>query len=130
MPPSLTLTPHLNLCTGHDTKIFMNATQPPSKRSRVERSVDRIILFMFGLLFSMCLTGCIYFSWWTTRVMPQHWYLAPFEVPTEYESDQPVVVAVTNFITSFILYGVWAHWPHLLMLAHHSDTVSARFGCF
>eukprot|EP00879_Flechtneria_rotunda_P033337 GHRR01036912.1.p1 GENE.GHRR01036912.1~~GHRR01036912.1.p1 ORF type:complete len:304 (+),score=63.47 GHRR01036912.1:331-1242(+) len=83
----------------------MNATQPPSKRSRIERSVDRIIFFMFGLLFSMCLTGCIYFAWWTANYMPQHWYLAPNEAPREYDSAQPGIVAVTNFITAFILYG-------------------------
>lgn len=45
----------------------MNSTQPPSKRSRVERTVDRIILFMFSLLFAMCLVGCIYFAFWTVR---------------------------------------------------------------
>jgi hypothetical protein len=43
----------------------MNSTQPPSKRSRVERTVDRIILFMFALLFLMCILGCIYFAFWT-----------------------------------------------------------------
>eukprot|EP00878_Enallax_costatus_P006567 GHUV01006885.1.p1 GENE.GHUV01006885.1~~GHUV01006885.1.p1 ORF type:complete len:874 (+),score=262.00 GHUV01006885.1:436-3057(+) len=102
----------LVIYAGHDTKIFMNATQPPSKRSCIERSVDHIIFFMFGLLFSMCLTGCIYFAWWTAKYMPQHWYLAPEAwrgnpqaVPREYDGSQPGVVAVTNFITSFILYG-------------------------
>lgn len=98
---------------GHDTKIFMNSTQPPSKRSRIERSVDHIIFFMFGLLFSMCLTGCIYFAWWTIVYMPRHWYLAAeywfnepgVTVPIEYDGSKPGIVAVTNFITSFILYG-------------------------
>ena len=50
---------------GHDTKIFMNSTQPPSKRSHVERTVDRIIFVMFTLLFAMCLVGSIYFANWT-----------------------------------------------------------------
>jgi hypothetical protein len=91
---------------GHDTKIFMNSTQPPSKRSRIERTVDRIIFFMFGLLFSMCLTGCIYFAWWTARYMPDHWYLGgDLSLPREYDGSKPGVVAVTNFITAFILYG-------------------------
>lgn len=84
----------------------MNATKPPSKRSRIERTVDRIIFFMFGLLFSMCLTGCIYFAWWTSRYMTKHWYLGPGpNVPREYDSSKPGIVAVTNFITAFILYG-------------------------
>jgi hypothetical protein len=94
-------------CAGHDTKIFMNATQPPSKRSSIERSVDYIIFFMFALLFSMCITGCIYFAWWTATYMPLHWYLAPDMVAdaVEYNPARPVIVGVTNFITSFILYG-------------------------
>lgn len=37
--------------------------------------------------------------------MPSHWYLAPRMVPREYDPSQPVIVAVTNFITSFILYS-------------------------
>lgn len=72
-PPSITLpqskcaNTYGNPHPGHDTKIFMNATQPPSKRSQVERTVDAIILFMFSLLFSMCLVGCVYFASWTVR---------------------------------------------------------------
>lgn len=99
----------LALCpaAGHDTKIFMNATQPPSKRSSIERNVDYIIFFMFALLFSMCITGCIYFAWWTSTYMPLHWYLGPDKVSNavEYDSSRPAIVGVTNFITSFILYG-------------------------
>lgn len=97
---------------GHDTKIFMNATQPPSKRSSIERSVDYIIFFMFALLFSMCITGCIYFAWWTSTYMPLHWYLGPDQVKdaVEYNSSRPAIVGVTNFITSFILYGEGAVW--------------------
>lgn len=37
--------------------------------------------------------------------MPNHWYLAPDVVPREYDPSGPVVVAVTNFITAFILYS-------------------------
>lgn len=35
---------------GHDTKIFMNSTEAPSKRSYIERTVDRIILMFFCVL--------------------------------------------------------------------------------
>jgi len=85
----------------------MNATQPPSKRSSIERGVDYIIFFMFALLFSMCITGCIYFAWWTSTYMPLHWYLGPDRVANaiEYDASRPAIVGVTNFITSFILYG-------------------------
>jgi hypothetical protein len=40
-----------------------------------------------------------------TKVMPSHWYLAPDAVPREYDPSEPVVVAITNFVTSFILYS-------------------------
>jgi hypothetical protein len=99
------------LPVGHDTKIFMNATQPPSKRSRIERTVDNIIFFMFGLLLSMCLTGCIYFGWWTANYMPLHWYLAPFlpmlngQYDSQFNPLSPATVGATNFVTAFILYG-------------------------
>lgn len=42
---------------GHDTKVFMNARAPPSKRSTIERSLDRIIYCMFALLFIICIIG-------------------------------------------------------------------------
>lgn len=101
------------IAAGHDTKIFMNATQPPSKRSSIERSVDYIIFFMFALLFSMCITGSIYFAWWTANFMPLHWYLGPDQVEgsIEYDSQRPAIVGVTNFITSFILYGAQVNMP-------------------
>lgn len=39
------------------------------------------------------------------RSSPAHWYLAPDNVPREYDPRHPVTVAVTNFITAFILYS-------------------------
>ena len=29
---------------GHDTKVFMNSTQAPSKRSKIELIVDKVLL--------------------------------------------------------------------------------------
>jgi cbb3-type cytochrome oxidase subunit 3 len=58
---------------GHETKVFNNATKAPSKRSTIERSVDKIIFVMFGLLFTMCIVGCGYFAWWTNKRMPFNW---------------------------------------------------------
>ena len=37
--------------TGQDTKVMMNATDPPSKRSILEKKIDYLILFQFALLF-------------------------------------------------------------------------------
>ncbi len=90
---------------GHETKVFKNATKAPSKRSTIERSVDKIIFVMFGLLAAMCIIGCAYFSWWTVYKMPKNWYLMPEARTMQYDPSYPVGVAGANFITSFILYG-------------------------
>ncbi|GLC46227.1 hypothetical protein PLESTM_001842700 [Pleodorina starrii] len=90
---------------GHETKIFKNAAPAPSKRSHVERIVDKIILFMFFLLFSFCITGATYFSVWTKDHSSKHWYLAPGDVSDQYNPASPGFVGFASFITSFILYG-------------------------
>ena len=53
----------------------MNARQPPSKRSRIERQMDKLILGMFALLFTMCLIGASCFTVWTRRAGNTMWYL-------------------------------------------------------
>ncbi|XP_057482184.1 phospholipid-transporting ATPase 3-like isoform X1 [Actinidia eriantha] len=45
--------------TGHETKVMMNSMNVPSKRSTLERKLDRLILTLFGVLFCMCLIGAI-----------------------------------------------------------------------
>jgi phospholipid-transporting ATPase len=45
--------------TGHETKVMMNSMNVPSKRSTLERKLDKIILSLFGVLISMCLIGAI-----------------------------------------------------------------------
>lgn len=67
--------------------------------------MDKIIFFMFGLLFSFCITGAIYFAIWTRDVSPKHWYLAPQDTNSQYNPDEPAFVGFASFITSFILYG-------------------------
>lgn len=58
---------------GVHLQVMMNATLPPSKRSRVEREMDLLILFMFALLLAMCLIGAITFAYWTHHLSPNYW---------------------------------------------------------
>jgi phospholipid-translocating ATPase len=47
--------------TGHDTKVMQNATDPPSKRSSLEKQMDKIIIALFLWLFIMAfVTGLVY----------------------------------------------------------------------
>ncbi|KAH9606858.1 hypothetical protein KSS87_020266 [Heliosperma pusillum] len=45
--------------TGHETKVMMNAMNVPSKRSTLERKLDKLILALFATLFLLCLIGSI-----------------------------------------------------------------------
>uniref|UniRef100_A0A3Q7GD55 Phospholipid-transporting ATPase n=1 Tax=Solanum lycopersicum TaxID=4081 RepID=A0A3Q7GD55_SOLLC len=45
--------------TGHETKVMMNSMKIPSKRSSLEKKLDKLILTLFSVLFSMCLLGAI-----------------------------------------------------------------------
>ncbi|CAH9129097.1 unnamed protein product [Cuscuta epithymum] len=45
--------------TGHETKVMMNAMKIPSKRSTLEKKLDKLILMLFCALFCMCVLGSI-----------------------------------------------------------------------
>ena len=46
-------------------QVMKNGVLPPSKRSTVERQMDIVILFMFALLFAMCIANAACFAVWT-----------------------------------------------------------------
>ena len=60
---------------------------------------------MFFLLFSFCMTGAVYSSFWIKNNFNNHWYLGPQYTNEQYDPNTPVTNGVTNFITSFILYA-------------------------
>ena len=82
-----------------------NATLPPSKRSRIEHQMDKMILLMFCLLFAMCLVGAALFALWTKNISPRMWYLAPENAPNAFNPSKTVLSGVYAFVTSFVLYG-------------------------
>ncbi|XP_054809122.1 phospholipid-transporting ATPase 3-like isoform X3 [Prosopis cineraria] len=45
--------------TGHETKVMMNSMNVPSKRSTLERKLDKLILVLFTTLFGICFVGAI-----------------------------------------------------------------------
>ncbi|KAJ0676484.1 putative P-type phospholipid transporter [Helianthus annuus] len=45
--------------TGHETKVMMNAMNVPSKRSTLEKKLDKVIATLFGVLLTLCLIGAI-----------------------------------------------------------------------
>lgn len=86
-------------------QVMKNATLPPSKRSRIEHQMDKMILLMFALLFAMCLVGATLFALWTKKLSPAMWYIAPENAPTAFNPNKAVLSGVYSFVTSFVLYG-------------------------
>lgn len=91
--------------TGHESKVMMNATEPPSKRSTLEKSIDSVIMFQFTLLFFMCVSGSVLSGFWHEYYGYQHWYLSLDDKPKEFTPEDKIKVMGLSFITSFILYG-------------------------
>lgn len=91
--------------TGHDTKTMQNSTPPPSKRSRVDKYLDRVIWFMFFLLIAMAtLTGVI-IGVRTKQDGTDVWYLRPTESDSFYNPQKAAVVGIVGFLNSLVLYG-------------------------
>ena len=95
----------LVIYTGQDTKVMMNATHPPSKRSILEKQIDNLVLFQFFLLFAFCISGAVTAGMWHRKYGNNMWYLKLDEEPREFNPGKESEVVGYSFITSFILYG-------------------------
>ena len=91
--------------TGQDTKVMMNARDPPSKRSNLEKKIDYLILFQFALLFLFCISGGIVAGEWHAKLGKKMWYLDLDRDPREFDPNDAGSVTGLSFVTSFILYG-------------------------
>eukprot|EP00884_Botryococcus_braunii_P001875 jgi/Botrbrau1/11689/Bobra.0195s0020.1 len=94
--------------TGHQSKVMMNSTAAPSKRSTLEQQLDLLIVFMFGLLASMCLVDAIGSAVWIDKRI---WYLMlddTTEAPifhAQFDIYQRGLSGALNFLTMVTLYS-------------------------
>jgi phospholipid-translocating ATPase len=100
------------LYKGYETKIMMNSTSPPSKRSSVERQLDFIILFQILLLICMSATSAIIFAVWLAQDKDKNWYLqvnlnsgSNSISKAAYNYSNPFVAGILQFFTCLVLYG-------------------------
>nr|GEV50343.1 putative phospholipid-transporting ATPase 9 [Tanacetum cinerariifolium] len=95
--------------TGHDTKVFQNSTEAPSKRSRIERRMDSIIYFLFFILFLMAFLGSIYFGIVTKNDLKgerqKRWYLKPQDSDIFFDPKRAPAAAIYHFLTALLLYS-------------------------
>ncbi|KVH97928.1 Cation-transporting P-type ATPase [Cynara cardunculus var. scolymus] len=90
--------------SGHDSKVMQNATKSPSKRSTIEKQMDKIIYVLFTLLVLISLISSIGFAIKTGYQMPNWWYM-PQDAKKIYNPTRPFLSGCIHLITALILYG-------------------------
>ncbi|GLT31903.1 hypothetical protein SLA2020_066030 [Shorea laevis] len=95
--------------TGRDTKMVQNFTDPPSKRSTIERRMDKIIYVLFSTLIIISLVGSLFFGIQTKRDINsqkyRRWYLRPDDATVFFDPRRAVLAAFLHFLTALVLYG-------------------------
>ncbi|XP_052196379.1 probable phospholipid-transporting ATPase 8 [Diospyros lotus] len=95
--------------TGHDTKVMQNATDPPSKRSKIERKMDKIVYILFSTLVSISFIGSFFFGIETKKDIHRgkyrRWYLLPDNTTVFYDPKRASLAAFLHFLTGLMLYG-------------------------
>ncbi|CAH9130070.1 unnamed protein product [Cuscuta epithymum] len=92
--------------TGQDSKVMQNSTKSPSKRSQIERQMDKIIYVLFTLLVLISLISSIGFALKTKFQMPSWWYLQPEDKSNIlYNPNKPELSGIFHLVTALLLYG-------------------------
>ncbi|KAF8389835.1 hypothetical protein HHK36_024354 [Tetracentron sinense] len=95
--------------TGHDTKVVQNSTEPRSKRSKIEKKMDRIVYFLFFILFLMAFVGSIFFGIATREDLEngrmKRWYLRPDDTTVYFDPKRAPIAAILHFLTALMLYA-------------------------
>lgn len=87
--------------TGPDTKIMMNSSGTPSKRSKVERQMNPMVFVNLGILALMCIFNAI-----GTRISDQYYHdrNSYWTVGEDSTSDNPSINGLIGFANAMITY--------------------------
>nr|XP_048328827.1 probable phospholipid-transporting ATPase 8 isoform X2 [Ziziphus jujuba var. spinosa] len=95
--------------TGHDTKVMQNATHPPSKKSKIERRMDKIFYVLCSAMILISFIGSVFFGIETKEDLNhgkfRRWYLRPDDTPVFYNPKRATLAAFLHFLTAPMLYG-------------------------
>ncbi|KAJ6341552.1 hypothetical protein OIU78_009666 [Salix suchowensis] len=91
--------------SGHDTKVVRNSTVSPSKRSRLEKKMDKVIYLLFSMLLLISLVTSIGSSVVIKSDMSQWWYLSLEDSDPLFDPSNPSKSGFLQFIRALILYG-------------------------
>uniref|UniRef100_A0A0E0AA16 Phospholipid-transporting ATPase n=1 Tax=Oryza glumipatula TaxID=40148 RepID=A0A0E0AA16_9ORYZ len=94
---------------GHDTKVMQNATDPPSKRSKIEKRMDKIIYVLMSSLLVIALLGSVLFGIWTKEDLMngemKRWYLRPDDSTIFYDPKRAALASFFHLLTALMLYS-------------------------
>ena len=93
--------------TGMETKMMMNSADARSKRSKLERNMDKLIFFMFSVLMVSAMLCAFFCALWTDEFSHLMWYLDPQNLDYQFNADNIMYVGLANFVTNYILYGYY-----------------------
>eukprot|EP01012_Entosiphon_sulcatum_P039111 TRINITY_DN5119_c0_g2_i1.p1 TRINITY_DN5119_c0_g2~~TRINITY_DN5119_c0_g2_i1.p1 ORF type:complete len:2092 (+),score=538.26 TRINITY_DN5119_c0_g2_i1:622-6897(+) len=85
------------LYTGPETKVMLNSSKAPHKRSKVERQVNHQLRWVLLFQFALCLFCAIELGLWTKNKADGVWFLK--------ETTKPIVKGISGFFTFFILFN-------------------------
>ncbi|KAI3455582.1 hypothetical protein Pfo_012245 [Paulownia fortunei] len=91
--------------TGHDSKVMQNATKSPSKRSRIEKQMDKIIYILFSLLVFISFISSVGFIVKTKNDLPKWWYLQVPDSKGLFNPGKPLESGFYHLVTALMLYG-------------------------
>lgn len=92
--------------TGPDTKAIRNSTRSPSKRSRVERKMDRVIYLLFGMLVFISLLTAIGSASFTNSADVERWYLQlRRDTDDLFDPQHTALSGFMQFVLALLLYG-------------------------
>lgn len=83
--------------TGHETKLMMNSTSAPLKRSTIDKLTNTQTLLLFVLLIIICLISSIASELWLSTHLKPDWYLGLNELTASNFGY--------NFLTFIILFN-------------------------
>ncbi|KAI3737716.1 hypothetical protein L2E82_27727 [Cichorium intybus] len=91
--------------SGHDSKVMQNATKSPSKRSTIEKQMDKIIYVLFTLLVLISLISSTGFAIKTKTQMPSWWYMQAPDDEGLFDPQHAGASGFYHLVTALILYG-------------------------
>ncbi|KAK4491522.1 hypothetical protein RD792_002273 [Penstemon davidsonii] len=92
--------------TGPDTKAVRNSTRSPSKRSRVERKMDRVIYLLFAMMLLISFVSAIGSALFTESKEYKRWYLRlNDDIDNLFNPEEPMSSGLLQFVRALVLYG-------------------------